>query len=109
MGKQSFSSILDCVYSFYFFPPSLCIPAPITWEVTAPSNFCSIDAAPGGYYNTFKQFEGVTNIAVIDIYRYNHCFMPIPSVLDLSGDLNYCTDISNRNMVADNMTPFDAY
>jgi pimeloyl-ACP methyl ester carboxylesterase len=94
---------------FIFSPPSLCIPAPITWEVTAPSNFCSIDAAPGGYYNTFKQFEGVTNIAVIDIYRYNHCFMPIPSVLDLSGDLNYCTDISNRNMVADNMTPFDAY
>lgn len=39
----------------------------------------------------------------------SHCFMPITSTLDISGNMNYCTDISTRDLVAEGLTPFDSY
>ena len=35
--------------------------------------------------------------------------MPITSTLDISGNLNYCTDVSNINLATEGMTPFDSY
>ena len=35
--------------------------------------------------------------------------MPITSTLDISGNMNYCTDISSRDLVAEGLTPFDSY
>lgn len=78
-------------------------------------NNYSIDAAAGGKYKTFdiihtafeknmgkKLKDGTTNI-------HNHCFMPITSTLDISGNMNYCTDISSRDLVEEGLIPFDSY
>ncbi len=35
--------------------------------------------------------------------------MPITSTLDISGNLNYGTDVSNIDLVAEGLTPFDSY
>ena len=35
--------------------------------------------------------------------------MPITSTLDISGDMNYSTNISSRDLVAEGLTPFDSY
>jgi len=75
------------------------------------SDPCSIDAAPGGYYNTFEQInDQAKNWAnVTNLYFSNHCFMPIPSVLDISGKPDYCTDFSTTDLVATGKIPFAAY
>ncbi|MDR2979763.1 MAG: T9SS type A sorting domain-containing protein [Bacteroidales bacterium] len=72
---------------------------------------CSPDAAPGGHYNTYDQIEGALNGigASIATNRHTHCFMPTPSVLDIRGNMNYCANISNRDLVAEGKTPFNAY
>ena len=35
--------------------------------------------------------------------------MPITSTLDISGNMNYNTDLSSLNLVAEGLTPFDSY
>ena len=78
----------------------------------------SIDAAPGGTFNTFTKIEK----AVADMSQSNndfqlqpsvsienHCFMPITSTLDISGNLNYRTNVSDRDLVEESITPFDSY
>jgi len=35
--------------------------------------------------------------------------MPVTSVLDISGDMNYCTDFSGMDLVAQGKTPFQSY
>jgi parallel beta-helix repeat protein len=71
---------------------------------------CSPDAAPGSYYATFdKVADAAKGKLVVQTNRHTHCFMPVTSVLDISGNMNYCTDISNRDLVAEGKTPFNAY
>lgn len=74
---------------------------------------CSIDAAPGGTYNTFGQIEdAANNMKYVDKttkWIDNHCFMTTTSVLDINGNMNYCTDISTRDLVAEGKTPFASY
>ena len=80
-----------------------------TWTVTAPNNYCSIDAAPGCYYNTFEQVKDKTKGSITNIYLKNHCFMPTTSVLDITGNYDYCTDFSNRDLVTEGKVPFNSY
>ena len=83
------------------------IPIPTTWSWTNNTGKCSLDAAPGGYYDTFDKLKD----SFWDVYtnEKNHCFMPIPSVLDISGNMNYCTNFSNTDYVATGKTPFQSY
>jgi hypothetical protein len=98
------------VYHLMPFPPFI---IRIRWEVNNNTNKCSIDAAPGCLYNTFFQVKNgyaLFKIGVIVLLdKTDHCFMPTTSVLDISGDMDYCTDISNRNLVAEGLTPFQSY
>ena len=83
------------------------------WTETNNTTKCSIDGAPGGLYDTFFQIKdgyaqfGIGVIVLLD--KEKHCFMPITSVLDISGNMNYCTNISNQNLVDDGVTPFQSY
>jgi hypothetical protein len=100
-----------------FFPDWMTIYQSITHtiNVSADPGQCSIDAAPGGMYNSFKQIEDAIKampnspVKKITVSNENHCFMPVPSTLDIAGNINYCTNISNRNLVAENLTPFQSY
>ena len=86
---------------------------------SADPNQCSIDAAPGCKYETFKMVgealqmaKDAGTIKKYDVFFDSHCFMPTTSVLDISGNMNYCTDISNLNLVNNSTiykTPFDSY
>jgi hypothetical protein len=76
----------------------------------------SPDVAPGGSYDTFDQvYKALKKIPIVgaltnvSINHRTHCFMPITSTLDISGNMNYCTDISTRDLVAKGLTPFDSY
>ena len=89
---------------------------PIHKEVVFNNNFgqTSPDIAPGCLYNTFDQIESAvkdkTGGFAITVHNVNnHCFMPITSTLDISGNMNYSTDISSRDLVAEGLTPFDSY
>lgn len=88
------------------------IPFYNTWTITGNNN-CSIDAAPGGTYKTFdifkKKIKEKIDASTFPINIHNHCFMPIPSTIDISSNMNYCTDISSRDLVAEGLTPFDSY
>lgn len=83
---------------------------------SATNNF-SIDAAPGGTYRTFSIIKETFDnnedlgefIAPITTNIENHCFMPITSTLDVSGNMNYSTDVSSIDLVADSLIPFDSY
>ena len=91
---------------------------PIHYHIPFTNNFgkCSPDVAPGGFYKTFEQIEdAVKKMKYIGHFvlsvnnQTSHCFMPITSTLDISGNMNYCTDISTRDLVAEGLTPFDSY
>jgi len=74
----------------------------------------SIDAAPGGLYNTFEQIADAADdmgeqIQEITTTTKNHCFMPITSTLDIDGNMNYSTNISGRDLVLEGITPFASY
>ena len=76
----------------------------------------SPDVAPGGSYDTFDQvYKALKKIPIVgaltnvSINHRTHCFMPITSTLDISGNMNYCTDISTRDLVTEGLTPFDSY
>ena len=81
--------------------------------ITNNSGKCSIDAAPGGIYPTFRtimnEVKGNKDVKEQLIWQEGHCFMPVPSVLDISEDPDYCTNFFNINLVAEGRTPFDAY
>ncbi len=83
------------------------------WVFADGDNNCSMDVAPGGYFNTFKIIndvaKGIKDVKKTTLSTENHCFMPITSVLDLEEDMNHCTNFSNIDLVAENKTPFDAY
>ena len=83
------------------------------WLFAPSDNNFSIDAAPGGTFNTFQMIQDAaqTNkqIKQITMSRSSHCFMPITSTLDISGNMNYGTNISSRDLVAEGLTPFDSY
>ncbi len=87
------------------------IPINNTWTETRHSyNFCSIDAAPGCVYPTFKIIGDLTsNLGIANVRIPNHCFMPITSVLDISGNMNYCSNVSGRDLVAERKIPFQSY
>ena len=72
---------------------------------------CSADACPGGSYNTFDQLRKPLEDFNCNVLtnEHTHCFMPFTSVLDISGNMNYCTDISNRNLVTEGLIPFESY
>jgi hypothetical protein len=72
---------------------------------------CSPDAAPGGYFKTYDAVAKKLKKygATISTNHNKHSFMPIPSVLDISGNMNYCTNIVNRDLVAEGITPFQSY
>lgn len=78
-------------------------------------NNYSIDAAPGGKYKTFdiihSAFKKNMGKKLKDetMNIHTHCFMPITSTLDISGNMNYCTNIASRNLVTEGLTPFDSY
>ena len=83
------------------------------WLFAPSNNNFSIDAAPGGAFNTFQMIQDAaqTNpqIKQITMSRSSHCFMPITSTLDISGNMNYNTDLSSLNLVEEGLTPFDSY
>jgi hypothetical protein len=89
----------------------------LTVHAYSDNNFCSIDGAPGGLYNTFKQIEeaaGVmSSVSDVTLSLPDHCFMPTNSTLDVRDSqgnmVNYCTNLSNIDLVAQGMTPFDSY
>ncbi|MDR3047399.1 MAG: hypothetical protein LBU51_07290 [Bacteroidales bacterium] len=85
-------------------------PAYVKRSVTAPNNgFCGIDGAPGGTYNTFDQIVDNLPASVIITNAHNHCFMPVRSTLDVSGNPNYCTNYAGRNLVNEGVIPFASY
>lgn len=103
---------LDCFLDTFLGP----IYFPITRKFNNNSGNTSPDVAPGGTYNTYDQVhQALKNISVIgdltavSINQNIHCFMPITSTLDIIGNMNYCTDISSRDLVAEGLTPFDSY
>ncbi|MCL2290437.1 MAG: alpha/beta hydrolase, partial [Bacteroidetes bacterium] len=106
-SKGQKTNVFSVLYRTFFIP--------VYWEnetVNAPNDApCSIDAAPGGYYNTFniinKDAASWANMTVL--YNAQHCFMPIPSVLDISDNSDYCTNFSNTDLVATGRTPFQSY
>lgn len=83
------------------------------WAFAPSVNNYSIDGAAGGTFNTFDiLYSAAQNNSSIDTIPTNihtHCFMPITSTLDINGNMNYCTNISSRDLVAENLTPFDSY
>ena len=85
------------------------IPFHIIWTFNNDTGKCSPDAAPGGSYNTFDQIAAKVDKNLIVTNKSTHCFMPFTSVLDISGNMDYCTDISNRDLVDEGLTPFDSY
>ena len=89
---------------------------PIHKEVAFTNNFGkgSPDVAPGCLYDTYNQINSAVkkkscNLSITVHNNQYHCFMPITSTLDISGNLNYCTDVSNINLATEGMTPFDSY
>ena len=87
------------------------IPIHIKWSHTNNTGKCSLDVAPGASYNTFDQIgAAVKKLGVtVQTNQHTHCFMPITSVLDISGNMNYCTNFSSINLVAQGKTPFQSY
>ena len=84
------------------------VPTHWTWENN--TGKCSPDAAPGGYYDTFDKVA--SSFWFVSFNQKNHCFMPIPTVLDISGDPDYCMSIPNsptNNLVTQGKIPFSAY
>ena len=83
------------------------------WLFAPSDNNFSIDVAPGGTFNTFQMIEvaakTIKQIKQITMTRSSHCFMPITSTLDISGNMDYATNISSRDLVAEGLTPFDSY
>ncbi|MDR1345820.1 MAG: hypothetical protein LBK03_03860, partial [Bacteroidales bacterium] len=84
------------------------------WIMADAGTHCSIDAAPGGTYNTFEQIREAAKkasdlIKAIDMTNASHSFMPVTSTLDISGNMNYCTNISGMNLAALGKTPFQSY
>ena len=79
---------------------------------------CSPDIAPGSYFNTYdvirsgilKEWKATTAITT---NQSTHCFMPTPSVLDISNDPNHCGTLPNyedpNNLVVQGRIPFVAY
>lgn len=89
---------------------ALFFPFHITWTFTNNTGKCSPDVAPGANYNTFDQLANAfKGIAPVKINKHTHNFMPVPSVLDINENMNYCTAISNRDLVAEGKTPFASY
>ena len=72
---------------------------------------CSPDVAPGCWYNTFDQIaEAFPEFwSIVWINQQRHCFMPTTSVLDISGNMDYCTHIASMDLVAQGKTPFHSY
>jgi len=79
---------------------------------------CSMDAAPGSYFNAYleigKNLPFGVAIPFSSPYHPSHCFMPTTSVLDISGNLNYCGNIFPQNgdpndLVDQKRIPFAAY
>ena len=93
------------------------VPFPLTFPISKKYEFnnntgkCSPDAAPGSYYNTYNQIRDAVKKtgATISTNIQTHCFMPITSVLDISSSMNFCTDVSSRDLVAEGKTPFASY
>lgn len=76
----------------------------------------SPDVSPGGTYDTYDQVDrAIKNIPLLGSLtavtsnQRTHCFMPITSTLDIGGNMNYSTDISSRDLVAEGLTQFDSY
>ena len=92
------------------------IPIPITWTYTNQDNRGNIDIAPGCKYYTFdiianKMPQTFINMGVLNVVQneHSHCFMPITSVLDINAPIPYATDVSNIDLVAEGIIPFDSY
>lgn len=81
---------------------------------------CSIDAAPGGFYNTQgqiadglpanKDVQGLSLALQTNNLFRNHCFIPTISALALTnGNPDFCQSLYSRNLVCTNETPFKTY
>ncbi len=91
-----------------------------TKVASTPSGSCSLDNAPGGKYPTQQDIAlqippttetesgtviGLKVLAVIN----DNCFIPTKSALGNFNFINWCENITNRNLSCSNEIPFDNY
>ena len=91
------------------------IPIRSSWSFSNNGNKGSLDVAPGCKYYTFDILTNkmlafqVLGLLQVVFNQHTHCFMPTTSVLDINAPIPYATDVSNIDLVAEGIIPFDSY
>ena len=91
------------------------IPIRSSWSFSNNGNKGSLDVAPGCKYYTFDILTNkmlafqVLGLLQVVFNQHAHCFMPTTSVLDINVPIPYAMDVSNIDLVAEGIIPFDSY
>ncbi|MEJ7683708.1 MAG: Ig-like domain-containing protein [Segetibacter sp.] len=105
---------------FYYFRRTWFLSSNRQTVSAAFNSVCSIDAAPGGTFDTQGQIgDGLPRNPKIQGFKVmlqtnnlfrNHCFIPTISALALTNNNpDFCQSLYSRNLVCANETPFKTY